>query len=347
MVNYDLQNYITQSRASGMMDAQIRQNLVAQGWKQDDIEEGFGYPNLNAGKVMSQTSSGRRPRGIWISTIILSASYLFLEFISSYALLLAPEIGLFGFVNFFLPIIYIPLGLAELTREWRKKKESSSLPVELFYWIFGFSTLLYGTINGISFSFYKYIYLYLGAVIISALIFWILIRPIHKKRAVIFGLICVGILSWYFIRTAVTPIKNQVSLSSMVSPKTVQEIQNDFYATMDKLLNMDSVSRGNFETILGIQVKQGGIPSDFYSKHPWIKAMGFDPLHFSINEDKLKLGKNEIENKFNCTFFHTIYQYDICQLEKSQFTIQFNFFAPDKVNLGTVEFRNPDTKPIN
>ena len=32
MSNPDLQNYITQSHASGMTDDQIRQNLVGQGW---------------------------------------------------------------------------------------------------------------------------------------------------------------------------------------------------------------------------------------------------------------------------------------------------------------------------
>lgn len=338
-MNPDLQNYITQARASGMTDDQIRQNLVAKGWQQNDIEEALGYPNTNATKVKNQIQfDQKRRRGVWVTTIILSVVYLFLEFIFSYALLLAPEIGLLGLINFFLPVIYIPLGLSELVREWRKNKNNSSLPVELFYWIFGFSILLYGTINGISLGIYKYIYLYLGAVIISALIFWILIRPIHKKRAIIFGLICVGILSWYFIRTAVVPIKNQVNLSSIASPKTDQEIQNDFYSTINKLSSMDSLAKDNFETILGIQVKRGGIPVDFFSKHPWVDGMIFDPLSLFIKKDKLRLGKSEVEAKFNCTFFPSSYRPNTCQLQKSRFVVQFDFLTSDLVYLDSIHF---------
>ncbi len=43
----DLQNYITQSRRQGMTDDQIRQNLVGQGWPENDIMSVL-TPNMSA-----------------------------------------------------------------------------------------------------------------------------------------------------------------------------------------------------------------------------------------------------------------------------------------------------------
>ena len=37
----ELQNYINQSRAAGLTDDQIRQSLVAKGWKEGDIKKSF------------------------------------------------------------------------------------------------------------------------------------------------------------------------------------------------------------------------------------------------------------------------------------------------------------------
>lgn len=42
MPNQELQNYINQSRASGVPDEQIRQTLAAQGWSEADLNEAFG-----------------------------------------------------------------------------------------------------------------------------------------------------------------------------------------------------------------------------------------------------------------------------------------------------------------
>lgn len=42
MAQPELQNYIIQSRAAGMSDDQIRQNLMGQGWNLDDVNQAFG-----------------------------------------------------------------------------------------------------------------------------------------------------------------------------------------------------------------------------------------------------------------------------------------------------------------
>jgi hypothetical protein len=56
-MNQELQNYINQSRGSGKADAQIRQELAAQGWQQADLDQAFGTTTAvastgNRGKVI-------------------------------------------------------------------------------------------------------------------------------------------------------------------------------------------------------------------------------------------------------------------------------------------------------
>ena len=44
-MDQNLQNYITQARASNQTDAQIMQSLLQSGWSQTQINEAFGIPN--------------------------------------------------------------------------------------------------------------------------------------------------------------------------------------------------------------------------------------------------------------------------------------------------------------
>src|SRR3989344_4456199 len=42
MITPELQKYISDSRASGMTDEQIRSALITKGWTQDDLDQAFG-----------------------------------------------------------------------------------------------------------------------------------------------------------------------------------------------------------------------------------------------------------------------------------------------------------------
>ncbi len=42
MVNLEIQNYITQARAQGLTDNQIRKNLAGKGWRRNEIDIAFG-----------------------------------------------------------------------------------------------------------------------------------------------------------------------------------------------------------------------------------------------------------------------------------------------------------------
>ena len=44
MVTQELQNYVDQSRASGISDEIIRQNLIKQGWAEADLNSVLGPP---------------------------------------------------------------------------------------------------------------------------------------------------------------------------------------------------------------------------------------------------------------------------------------------------------------
>lgn len=70
MLTPELQQYITQSRQQGMTDDQIRQNLVGQGWKESDIQDGF-----------VQKSSRKTPTVILIVLGCLMLPLVFIVFI--------------------------------------------------------------------------------------------------------------------------------------------------------------------------------------------------------------------------------------------------------------------------
>lgn len=55
MVNPDLQNYINSAKQQGLTDEQIRQNLLAQGWKEQDINMAFHNKNRNLSKLEKNT----------------------------------------------------------------------------------------------------------------------------------------------------------------------------------------------------------------------------------------------------------------------------------------------------
>ncbi len=76
MSNQDLINYITQSRASGVSDAQIRQALATQGWTQADLDQAFRI--TSAGSVMPQASQVSGNIYTKVVFIVLAFSVFFL-----------------------------------------------------------------------------------------------------------------------------------------------------------------------------------------------------------------------------------------------------------------------------
>ena len=51
----ELQNYITQSRAAGIPDDQIRRSLVGQGWSVSDIDQAFGISGIGIDTVSAKS----------------------------------------------------------------------------------------------------------------------------------------------------------------------------------------------------------------------------------------------------------------------------------------------------
>lgn len=71
MPNPQLQSYVSQSRATGMSDDQIRQSLQAQGWTEADISEALGMTSV--AEPISAGSSGLSKKILIIILAILIA----------------------------------------------------------------------------------------------------------------------------------------------------------------------------------------------------------------------------------------------------------------------------------
>jgi hypothetical protein len=67
MITPELQNFISQSRAKGMTDAQIRESLVSSGWNQADLDQAFGIQTTTSGNMGTQKSY----KGLIITLVVL------------------------------------------------------------------------------------------------------------------------------------------------------------------------------------------------------------------------------------------------------------------------------------
>ncbi len=82
MANPELQNYISQSRSSGMSNEQIRQSLVSQGWAEADVSEalGLGAATTSAGSAAAASGwlTGKTIAGILAVLVLGGAATYFL-----------------------------------------------------------------------------------------------------------------------------------------------------------------------------------------------------------------------------------------------------------------------------
>lgn len=71
MLSPEAQNYITQSRAAGMTDEQIKQNLVGQGWQEEDITRALVSRSAIV-SVPQNSSPNPKKHGIFTLNLFIS-----------------------------------------------------------------------------------------------------------------------------------------------------------------------------------------------------------------------------------------------------------------------------------
>ena len=203
-MNPDLQNYINQSCQQGLTGNQIKNNLLANRWSEATIREAFGLqlsgtlPNQNP-----MLQGPKQSKTLWTFVIIFGILYgIFWGLARVFGQIGEPIVNIIIFaVRIFFPV----LGLIILALTKHFQKQTSSLPIELFYWC-GVGSLLYYSINifyqgGLSF----YLIISLGIAFLTTLIFWLSTRPFNKKRTIIFTLIIFALLGWYTTQTYILP----------------------------------------------------------------------------------------------------------------------------------------------
>ncbi len=78
MITQELQNYINQQRLVGVSDAQIRTNLMTQGWSQSDLDQVFGLQVASPMPIFSPViNSGKKHSWIKILGIVAIVIVLF------------------------------------------------------------------------------------------------------------------------------------------------------------------------------------------------------------------------------------------------------------------------------
>ncbi|MBI2003445.1 MAG: hypothetical protein HYS78_00470, partial [Parcubacteria group bacterium] len=79
-MDQQLQNYVKQSRESGMTDEQIRRGLLNAGWGEEDIKGAFSQPEFRSTPEIPKNSGFKKelgPLGLIITSFVMSAAVIF------------------------------------------------------------------------------------------------------------------------------------------------------------------------------------------------------------------------------------------------------------------------------
>ncbi len=232
MITPELQNYISQSRASGMSDEQIRQTLSAQGWKDGDLTVLGTKPLVPR---LEPLVIGLSIMLVVVEVFLVGATF-FLIFAETNAFLF------FGKASGLFPVIFIPGFIFLLARRFRRIKQyketskidysADLLIMTVFYWIFGIILPIFTILpTGSSFQLLAVSSSYLlpslspysvPAIVflLASLVFWSMVS-VRKKHVLVLVFITFIILAL----TSLPRIKsyyNQVTLDPVIKSFVVQ-----------------------------------------------------------------------------------------------------------------------------
>lgn len=321
MLSPEAQQYIAQSRASGMPDDQIRQNLIGQGWSETDVTAVLSPATL--------PSSGVGNSGLIVRVILFV-----LIFVVLYNILQSTLLWLFvayipilnisldlGGPGILFAIIYLPLATFLFVRKYKRISSQTTIVnvfAELFYFVFVVPSVLILILQlfyikhfGPTMWFSGYS-IGMGGLIIALLISsWTFFRNIKTKlwHALILLVIGLSITFWF------SPAKKITSDVVNVDSSINNFVHASHYSKINKITILINDSENNTK-IFGVSyedpvegggTKVGGLNGlEHGDKIGWIdsykKVKPEDEnqrYHFSSSDDNLF--SNQFLNKLGTT----------------------------------------------